>query len=116
MTEVWVKLYCCDEVEVSSLGRVRRTDRRTADGRFFKSSIINPSKSNPYLRFAYTYKGKRYFESVHRAVYFSFVDIDPPRHTKYNYVVDHIDSDRANNRIDNLQLISQSKNVLKSLK
>jgi hypothetical protein len=115
MKEIWVKLYCCNEIEVSNLGNLKRLERKLMDGRTYKESIIPISYKNKYARFAYTYNGKRYFMSVHRAVFFSFNDVDIPK-DKYRFVVDHIDENKHNNRLDNLQLISQSHNVLKSLK
>lgn len=84
------------------------------DGRRYKESIIPICNKNKYSRFAYTHKGKRYFLSVHRAVFFSFNDVEIPK-DKYRFVIDHIDEDKHNNRLSNLQLISQSHNVLKSL-
>lgn len=114
MDETWVKLYCCDEVEVSTLGNIRRTDRILADGRMFKGANVPICYKQKYGRFSYTYKGKRHFMSVHRAVFFSFNDIEIPK-DKHRIIVDHIDNNKHNNRLDNLQLITQSENVIKSL-
>ena len=113
MTEVWVKLYCCDEIEVSNIGRARRLDRLLMDGRKMKGSNIPLARKFRYIRFSYTYNGDRKTISMHRAVYFSFSKKSPKDYE--GFVVDHIDNDRHNNRIENLQLISQSSNVIKSI-
>ena len=113
MTEVWTKLYCCDEIEVSNLGRARRTERILMDGRRMKSSDIPVSKKFSYIRFAYTHKGKREHISMHRAVYFSFSKKDP--NDNKEFVVDHIDENKHNNRLSNLQLITRSSNTIKSI-
>jgi len=115
MSEIWAKLYCCEEIEVSNLGRARRLDRLLIDGRKYKGSEIPICYKHKYIRFAYTYKGVRKFISMHRAVYFSFSGKPIPRESR-KIVVDHIDEDKHNNRLENLQLISQSSNVIKSLK
>lgn len=112
MKEVWVKLFCCDEVEVSNLGNLRRLKRKLEDGRVFKQKDIPLCYKQRYVRFAYTYKGKRKFMSVHRAVFFSFNDCEIPENS-YKVIVDHIDENKHNNRLDNLQLITQSQNVRK---
>jgi len=114
MDEAWVKLYCCDEVEISNFGNIRRTDRFLTDGRMFKGGNVSICYKQTYGRFSYTYKGKRHFMSVHRAVFFSFNDIEVPKE-KHRIVVDHIDGNKHNNRLENLQLITQSQNVIKSL-
>lgn len=51
--------------------------------------------------------GKHY--SVHRLVYETYVGEIPE-----GMVIDHIDGDRANNNLSNLQLTTQSKNVKKT--
>ena len=48
---------------------------------------------------------------LHTAVFNSF-NGTKPNGCRFN-VIDHIDGDISNNRLDNLQRISQSKNVLK---
>lgn len=60
--------------------------------------------SRGYLRFSYY--GKWY--TVHRAVYEAFIGTIPQ-----GMVIDHIDEDRLNNRVDNLQVLTSGDNVRK---
>ena len=49
---------------------------------------------------------------VHRLLALNFLEV--PEGSNNNIVVDHIDNDPKNNKISNLQFISQSENILKA--
>lgn len=66
---------------------------------------MKPANRNGYLRVSLN--GKMY--SVHRLVYETYVGEIPEK-----MVIDHIDGNRANNNLSNLQLTTQSKNVKKT--
>ena len=67
--------------------------------------ILKPANRNGYLRVSLN--GKMY--SVHRLVYETYVGEIPEK-----MVIDHIDGNRANNNLSNLQLTTQSKNIKKT--
>lgn len=87
---------------ISNLGRAKNLKT---------GKILNggKNKNSGYIRFSYTDNdGNRHETQMHRAVYEAFY----PDETID--VINHIDSDRENNRLSNLENISQSENVLKS--
>ena len=67
--------------------------------------------TNSYYSVALNYQGKAKQYLTHRLVYEEYKG-----GIKKGMVVDHIDGDRLNNNINNLQLISQSENILKGRK
>lgn len=82
-------------------------------------SLHYPGKSGPTLMkvhdngsgyhfVALTKNGKSKKYLVHRLVYEAFEGVIPA-----NMTVDHIDGNKLNNSIDNLQLLSQSENTVK---
>lgn len=88
--------------EVSDMGRIKNTKTN-------KITFGSINKNSGYVRFTFiNSRGKRDEIQAHRAVYESFYpeeEID---------VINHIDSNRANNRLENLENISQKENVIKS--
>ena len=88
--------------EISNMGRIKnlKTNRVT-----FGS--IN--KNSGYVRFTFTNSnGNRDEIQAHRAVY----EVFNPEETID--VINHIDSNRANNKLSNLENITQKENVIKS--
>ena len=81
--------------KISNYGRVIRINSK------FQDPFVPVLGSN--------YVSIRNFK-VHRLVYELFVGPIPPK-----YIVDHIDNVKTNNRVENLQAISQSENILKDL-
>ena len=64
-----------------------------------------------YYRFSYrTLDGKNSFEPVHRLVAKLFIPNDNPK----KFQVNHIDSNRYNNRVDNLEWVTPKENVYHS--
>jgi hypothetical protein len=99
--EIW-KPFRKTHYEISNLGRAKNL----ITGRIAMGSI---NKNSGYLRFTYTDEdGKRNEMQMHRAVYEAF---HPDEKID---VINHIDSNRSNNKLSNLENISQSENVIKS--
>lgn len=95
-SEIWIPYFDTD-YEVSSLGRKRH----------IKSGFIttgSQSKNSGYIR----WNMGKIERQAHRAVYEAF---HPDEKID---VINHIDGNRANNRLSNLENISQSENVTKS--
>lgn len=76
------------------MGRIKNTKTN-------KITFGSINKNNGYVRFTFTNSnGKRDEISAHRAVYETFYPEE-----KIN-VINHIDANRANNRLENLENIS----------
>lgn len=98
--------------EISNLGRVKRLERYTYDSigrkQSFKEMLIKLHKdSNHYYLKVNLYKngvGKPFY--IHRLVYETFVGEIPE-----GMQVNHIDENKENNRVDNLNLMTPSQNI-----
>ena len=86
-------------LEVSSEGRVRSNMR---DGRILKPSM----DAKGYLRLHVTIKRKRYAFKVHRMVAEAFI-FNPDNKPQVN----HIDGNKTNNAVSNLEWVTNKDNV-----
>jgi hypothetical protein len=114
--EKWTKLYCSDYYEISDRGNVRSVERvvphaRYGEMRVKAKSIKTAVNKHGYELFAISDKDVKSTIYVHTAVFNSF-NKTKPNGCRYN-VIDHIDGDISKNRLENLQRITQSENVLK---
>lgn len=104
---------------ISSLGNVRSEDRVTiqSNGKHYKlkGKIIKPYLTKKYYR-ATLWKDKKPVKwQVSILVACSFLGHTHVRDNKgRTIVVDHINENRLDNNINNLQIITQSKNVFRS--
>lgn len=89
----------------SSLGRIKSLKGRN-------ELILKPCIHKGYKHVSLCLKGKSKTISVHSLVAISFLNHIPDG---YNAVVDHIDNDKLNNAVNNLQIISQRENSTKDL-
>lgn len=108
MTEVWKLIGIADKydtygfAEVSNLGRVK--DKKGK----IKTPILD---KDGYIRVAF-FKGKRnIYKFVHRLVALAFIE-----NTYDKKQVNHIDSNRQNNKVENLEWCSNYENVQHSIK
>lgn len=99
MREHWIPSYISPRYVVSQLGRVYdyRRDR----------ILIQTSDRAGYLRVKLWVLGERKTVSVHRLIAGSFFDVDIE-----DWEVNHIDGDKQNNAIWNLELTDRSGNML----
>lgn len=101
MAEIWKPVKGYEDYQVSSLGRVKRGKR------FLKGTIDKDGYKDIFL----CKNGKIKHIRLHRLVAEMFVPNPNNLET-----VDHIDSDKTNNCVNNLQWLSARDNVIKSHK
>jgi hypothetical protein len=94
-----------DKYEVSDLGRVRRISK---DHGATPGYIFNPKPNNKgYIMIALRRPGEsRTLRLAHRIVLEAFVGPCPP-----NHVTNHKNCDKTDNRLENLEWVSQAYNV-----
>lgn len=98
--EVWRAIDNFPLYEVSNFGQVRSWQAK-------KPRILKPSTVMGYLQVALRRNKKSHYRKVHRLVLESFCGFRPP-----GMECRHLDGNRLNNRIDNLQWGTKAENVL----
>lgn len=120
MEEIWKDVQGYGEYdtfyEVSNLGRIRSKDRITVGkcGRVFpfKGQIIKPCKTKlGYHMVNFRYEGRKWPVLVHRVVVKAFLT---PEEGKSQ--VNHIDGDKTNNKLSNLEWVNASENKLHAIR
>jgi hypothetical protein len=116
MMEEWRTTTVCDRYEVSNLGRVRHKGgefKRVRRGRIStfskQTSLLKPYPTR--LGYLMVKLGGVRTMSVHRLVALAF--LPPP---KSGEEVNHIDADKTNNTLPNLEWLSKSRNIKHSFK
>jgi hypothetical protein len=114
MNEEWKKV---DDLggryEVSNLGNLRSAGYVDSDGKFRKPRLYKNSYSKhlKYKVFCTAYMGKNYLRYVHRLVALAFIPKPEGR-----YEVNHIDGNKANCHIDNLEWVTSGDNARHAFK
>lgn len=117
MDEIWKDVIGYEGLyQVSDLGRVKSLSRviNRLGGRKYtvRERILKPTPDGRgYLTVGLRRNKKRKTFCVHSLVAMSFLDYIPDG--THKLVVDHIDNDKTNNRLVNLQIISQRENCSK---
>ena len=78
-----------------------------------KGKTLKPSTNKGYLYIVLYKNGGKKTKKIHQLSAITFLNHKP---NKYKIVVDHIDNDRSNNRIENLQLVTHRYNCSKDRK
>lgn len=104
--------------QVSNLGRVKSVKRivHRSDGKIqtFKEKILKlANDSHGYLIVNLCKVGNQKVKKVHKLVAMAFLGHNP---NGFNEIVDHIDNNQFNNRLDNLQLTTVRHNSSKDKK
>ena len=115
MTEIWKDVPEYEGVyQVSSLGRVKSLARKSSSGRQLNERILKtPLDGHGYCACNLYLNGKKKLFRVHQLVAIAFLNHKP---NGMKIVIDHVDNDGSNNRLENLQLISQRENSSKDKK
>lgn len=100
--------------QISNLGRIKslskfhRTMREYSSiGYYSKEKILTPNVAkNGYLRVSLRNNGKTKYINIHRLVAQTFI----PNPNEYNYI-NHIDGNKLNNNVNNLEWCTQSHNA-----
>lgn len=107
--ELWKPLLEYKGVEVSSIGRIRKAANKSRKERILTEF---PKDRDGYYRCSVQkLDGTWTSQPVHRLVAKAFI----PR-TENKDVVNHIDGNRTNNRIENLEWVTPKENVIHSFK
>lgn len=113
--EIWKPIPLYEGLyEINNLGTVKSLSKIVENSKvriITKERILKPELRNGYLRVSLCKDGryKKYF--IHQLVCMTFLN-----HTvnKYEKVVNHIDNNRLNNNVDNLEIVSQRENTIHS--
>jgi len=97
--------------QISNYGNVRSLDRFDGIRNKKSQSIIPVLKYNGYLQVGLRKNGTRKYLSVHRLVALHFID-NPENKTQVN----HIDCNKQNNHVSNLEWVSSKENLLHARK
>ena len=76
------------------------------------NKLLHPSKEHGYLKTSLRKDGKQRKFSIHQLIAMAFLGHTP---CKSKLVVDHINEDKSDNRVENLQIITNKENVVKSI-
>jgi len=105
--EVWKEIKGFEDYEVSNLGRVKSLKFNKV--RILKGGLI----STGYYCVVLQCNGKKVTKTIHQLVAELFLDHEPNGH---KLVVDHIDNNKLNNRVENLQIVTNRFNCSKDTK
>tara|TARA_R110002050_G_scaffold245907_1_gene383575 strand:- start:367 stop:1158 length:792 start_codon:yes stop_codon:yes gene_type:complete len=98
--------------QVSDLGNVKSLKRKDRLGRNVKERILKTqlNKTTGYSIISLTLNTKLITKHIHQLVAIAFLGHVPNGH---KLVVNHIDENKNNNRLDNLEVVTTRENILK---
>lgn len=102
--EEWRDIFNTDKYKISNLGRVWNTKT---------NRILAGKQSSGYIRYELTYNSKHRTFLGHRLVYYAF-NQDKFDIFDTSRIINHIDGDKKNNKLDNLEEVTKSENMLHS--
>lgn len=114
MTEIWKAVAGYEEFyQVSNLGNVRSLDRKVWNGHAFYNKpgrVLKPISVGKYqgVQIAVNGKSKKFY--IHRLVAKAFIENPLKKET-----VNHIDGNKLNNNVKNLEWVTQGENLLHAI-
>lgn len=110
--EIWKTIEGYEGYEISNLARIRSKDRivKFSNGieHFYKSEIMRPVKSNGYLTIRLSNSDKIVrTQYIHRLVADAFIE-----KVEGKNCINHINGDRSDNRLENLEWVTYSENSI----
>ena len=98
--------------QVSNLGRVKSLNKKsrhsTGSFRNIKSRILKKGVGNYYYQVSLSKDGEAKTRTIHQLVAEAFLSHKP---CGYNLVVNHIDFNKLNNNVDNLEIVTHRENT-----
>jgi hypothetical protein len=111
MNEVWKDIPNYEGIyQASNLGRIKSLNPRNTKIEVIRKLRIN---IHGYYKVDLFKDGKRKYYQVHQVIAMTFLNHKPCKH---KIVIDHINNIRTDNRVENLQIVTQRFNVAKSIK
>lgn len=101
--EIWKSVFNSDKYKISNLGRVLNTKT---------NRLLKGKKAGEYIRYELTYEDMRKTFLGHRLVYYAFHPEFDIFNTKR--IINHIDGNKSNNKLENLEEVNKSENMLHS--
>ena len=121
MEEIWKDIKNYEGVyQVSNLGNIRSLSRNIIQGHFSENKyfrsvryrIIKPAINRcGYKTVSLCYNGKKKTKSIHRIVAEAFI----PNLNKLP-VINHIDGDKTNNKVENLEWCTYKHNTMEAIR
>lgn len=99
--------------EASNLGRIRSIKRTTTSGRILKQYI---SPHNGYCYVSLCKNNVAVSKRVHKLVYAAFHGWEWGDKYDKHHTIDHIDGNKTNNKLENLDVCTQSENQIRAFK
>ncbi|WP_200411333.1 NUMOD4 domain-containing protein [Virgibacillus salexigens] len=104
--EIWKQIDGYAGYEVSNLGRVRSLDREIFGGNKRRGKLLKPAKSKQGYLYVSLYRNRESKKMrVHRLVAFMFIP-----NTENKYEVNHINGNKLNNKVNNLEWVTREEN------
>lgn len=99
--EIWKTINGFEDYEVSNYGRVKSL-------KYKHPIILRQDIRCGYKSVVLSKNGKTQHFTVHNLVYFNFYSTSKDN----NKVIDHVDGNKFNNKLENLRYVSQSENII----
>lgn len=113
MTEQWKEVKGFPFYEISNKGNIKRLRRINRRGQQLTEILLSPCVNNVgyYAVDIMTANYKRRTMKIHQLMAITFLN---HKTNGYKKVVDHIDENKLNNNLNNLQVLTHKENINKS--